>query len=95
MFTKRRLAGAAIAALLIITTTGCGEADNNAPKGVDRNTAPADMINMPFGFRNVAAKCDGPNRVYVTSRGADDGNTAQTSSIAVVPNDPRCTGAAR
>lgn len=50
---------------------------------------PADVIEFPDGFRNVASKCDGPNRVYSGSSAASDSLPA---SVAVVANDPRCTG---
>jgi len=78
-----------IGALLVgtLAVAGCGEYGQNADKST-RDVGPADMINFPQGFRNVAHKCDGPNMVYVTSRGTD---TALPSSLTVVPNDPRCT----
>jgi hypothetical protein len=58
-----------------------------------RNEAAAVVGTMPDGFNNWAAKCDGPNRVYTifhfkTTKDAADG---AYGSIAVVPNDPRCT----
>jgi hypothetical protein len=74
----------AIAALL----GGCSktfERFQDAPRA-STNTSPADVITMPDGFSNVAAKCDGPNRVYVVFH-AD----SAYGSVAVAPNDPRCS----
>lgn len=45
------------------------------------------MIEMPDGFSNIASKCDGPNRVYVVFH-----SDSAYGSVAVVANDPRCTG---
>lgn len=61
-----------------------GDADSDK---VDN--APADIIQFPDGFRNVAHKCDGPNMVYSGSSGVDSSFPA---AVAVVSNDPRCTG---
>lgn len=67
------LAGAAL-----VFAAGCGE---DAPEG-NRDTGPADILNYPDGFGNVAHKCDGHgNRVY--SAGASDAGTA----IAVIPDE--------
>ena len=80
------------AALLIgagLSLAGCDwdnhTSDNHAQ--VAQPTGPATVIQFPYGFRNVAAKCDGTNMVYSGSAGIDD---ALPPSIAVVPNDPRC-----
>ncbi len=55
---------------------------------VDKNTAPARVVILfPQGFRNVAAKCDGPNMVYSVSAGQSD---TLPGGVAVVANDPRC-----
>jgi hypothetical protein len=43
---------------------------------------------MPDGFSNVAHKCDGPDMVYVIFH-----NDGAYGSVAIAPNDPRCTGA--
>jgi len=53
----------------------------------ERNMAPATVGSMPDGFSNWAAKCDGPNMVYVLFH-----SDAAYGSIDVVPNDPRCEG---
>lgn len=82
-----------IPALLIgaLLFSGCMDKEtepwHDAPTSDVRNDDPADIINMPDGFSNLASKCDGPNRVYVAFKG--DANRA---SIFVVANDPRCRG---
>lgn len=90
--TKRHigllLAGAA---LVVAALTGCGNHGNNNASVV-QPTGPADVIQFPYGFRNVAHKCDGPNMVYSLSAGQSDD---LPGAVAVVPNDPRCTRAAR
>jgi len=48
---------------------------------------PADVIEFPDGFRNVAHKCDGPNMVYSGSSASSDSLPA---SVSVVKDDPRC-----
>jgi hypothetical protein len=66
--------------------TACNNhASNNT--SVVQPAGPADVIQFPYGFRNVAHKCDGPNMVYSGSAGASDN---LPPSIAVIPNDPRC-----
>lgn len=81
----------AFAVLATLALTGCSdkarEPFQDAPRGTT-NDHPADIINFPDGYSNVASKCDGPNRVYVIYK-ADD---PTRGSIAVVPNDPRCGG---
>ena len=78
-----------IATGIFLTTTAesCTHASNNNKVVIP--TGPASVIQFPYGFRNVAYKCDGPNMIYSGSAGADD---TLPPSIAVVPNDPRCTG---
>ena len=87
-FTKRATALLAAATLSVVSLTACtGKATEpfkDAPRGTT-NSGPADTITMPDGFSNVAAKCDGPNRVYVVFHG-----DSPYGDIAVVPNDPRC-----
>lgn len=87
--TIRRVTAASLAAMLAIASlTACSakmqEPFKDAPRGAT-NSGPADTITMPDGFNNVAAKCDGPNRVYVTYHGDEP-----YGSVAVVANDPRC-----
>ena len=79
---------AAAVALVLMGVAGCSkytEPYRDAPRGAT-NTSPADVMTFPDGFSNVAAKCDGPNRVYVAFK-ADDNRAA----IAVAVNDPRCS----
>jgi hypothetical protein len=72
-----------------LAACGSGHGDTEIePGGID--SSPAQIIQMPSGFRNVAHKCDGPNMIYSGSRGQT--SDAVASGIAVVPNDPRCTG---
>lgn len=90
MIKTRTLALAAAVLLAFGALTGCvgsHSSDNN--KQIAQPTGPATVIQFPYGFRNVAYKCDGPNMVYSGSAGVDD---SLPPSIAVVPNDPRCTG---
>jgi hypothetical protein len=88
---KRILGIAAAAVLAGFSLAGCDwgnhSSDNTAT--IDQPTGPATLIKFPYGFRNVTAKCDGPNMVYSGSAGVDD---SLPPSIAVVPNDPRCPG---
>lgn len=76
------LIGAAL--LVLLGAADCTHGDADSGK-VDQ--APADIIQFPDGFRNVAHKCDGPNMVYSGSSGADDSLPA---AVYVVANDPRC-----
>jgi len=85
---NRHLAALAAIAVALLSLTGCmgksTEPFKDAAEG-KRNNGPADTMTFPDGFSNVAAKCDGPNRVYVAFKG--DNNRA---ALAVVANDPRC-----
>jgi hypothetical protein len=92
MKLRRNLLGVAAGlAALVVAAAGCGdkahEPFRDAPRTHNSNSGAAEVIEMPDGFNNLASKCDGPNRVYVTYHG----NSAY-GSVAVVPNDPRCTG---
>lgn len=86
---KRGLAALTIA-VTTVALSGCtgkvSEPFKDAPRGAT-NSGPADTITMPDGFSNVAAKCDGTNRVYVVFHGDNP-----YGDIAVVANDPRCKG---
>jgi hypothetical protein len=75
-------------AVALVFISACGEFNKDAPAG-ERNTGPADIINMPDGFSNVAHKCDGPNMVYVIYHG-NFSDPKPYGSLAVVANDPRC-----
>ncbi|MFI6112665.1 MULTISPECIES: hypothetical protein [Streptomycetaceae] len=93
MNARTRIAvAAAFTTVLALGATGCSldgsKADQpfmDAPKGAI-NKQPMDIVVMSDGFSNVGAKCDGPNRVYVIFHGND-----KYGSLAVAPNDPRCT----
>lgn len=86
------LAAAGIVAMAVISfSTACAgskaaEPFNDAPVS-GQNNGPAEKINMPDGFSNVATKCDHGNRIYVAFH--SDGAYA---AIAVVANDPSCGG---
>jgi hypothetical protein len=86
--TRRATLGAALVGTALIVLLGaasCGPHNDSDSGKVDH--APADVIQFPDGFRNVAHKCDGPNMVYSGSSGADDSLPA---AVYVVANDPRC-----
>lgn len=83
--------------LIIVTVvvgaalTGCGSQLDTVGEEfrdvrvANRDDTPADIIQMPEGYSNVAAKCDGTARVYVTRN--DNGR-----AVAVAPNHPSCGG---
>lgn len=76
------------ALLSTLALSGCGDKalEGFQDAHIDgRNTNPAMVGTMPDGFSNFAAKCDGPNMVYVVFHG-----DSSYGSIDVVPNDPRC-----
>jgi len=85
-----RVAVAAVLAMagIAVAATGCSqktkEIGRDAPVA-SHNDKPARIINMPDGFSNISAKCDGPNMVYVVFH-----SDSAYGSVAVVPNDPRC-----
>lgn len=79
---------ALVGGVVITLALGGASCESRQDAGVsNRDTGPADLINMPDGYSNVAHKCDGPNMVYVIYHG-----TSAYGSVAVVANDPRCTG---
>jgi len=83
---KRAALIAALVIALPLTQADSCDTHSDADSGkVDH--APADVIQFPDGFRNVAHKCDGPNMVYSLSSGQSD---TRPGGLAVVPNDPRC-----
>lgn len=58
-----------------------GRGDAPVGRGDD---SPAEVLQMPDLFPNVAHKCDGHgNRVYVTQ-------TKDTNALVIVPNQPSC-----
>jgi hypothetical protein len=84
------MAGAAMGLLLMGVLLGCGaeklsEPFHDAPRGKQTNDSPADVIEMPDGFNNLATKCDHGNRIYVTYH-AD----SPYGAVAVVPNAEGC-----
>ncbi len=76
----------AIVALTLLSTTACLNHGSNNASTVEP-TGPANIIQFPHGFRNVAYKCSGTTMVYSLSAAVDD---SLPGSLAVVPNDPRC-----
>ncbi|MBL7496220.1 hypothetical protein I6A84_06230 [Frankia sp. CNm7] len=90
---KIRMVSAALLAVVGVAavTTGCSEKAKERGRDAPISThddSPARIINMPDGFSNVAAKCDGPNMVYVVYHG-----DSPYGSIEIAPNDPRCAPA--
>jgi hypothetical protein len=79
----------AVALALGLALAGCGETSQDAGAGA-RDTGPADIINMPDGFSNVAYKCNGPNMVYVIYHKGMDNSAQPYGALAVVAGDPRC-----
>lgn len=81
----------ALVVAAVLTSCSATKADAPEPTG-DRikpgtNTR---VIQMPNGFRNVAATCEGATGIYVTSRGVAEADP-QPSGVFVVPNDPACS----
>lgn len=76
------LLGAALALSACSAEDMFGEYKDAGVSGIDETEA--ELILMPDGFGNLAAKCHGPNMIY-SSKVPGDGR-----SLAVVPNDPRC-----
>lgn len=69
---KRTIAAAVIGGVLLL---GCGGADDegtgDSPVNYKHlNDKPADVINFPDLFANVAWKCNGTDAIYVTTRNA-------------------------
>ena len=88
---RKAILGAVLVVVGGLSMTGCGfdaatEQFKDAPRTKVVNDSPADIIEMPDGFSNLASKCDGPNRVYVVFH-----HSGAYGSVSVVPNDPRCT----
>lgn len=77
-----------VGALFTLASCGIGgkvsEPFRDAPRGAT-NSAPADVIEMPDGFSNLATKCDHGNRIYVVFKGDD-----LYGSVTVVGQDPSC-----
>jgi hypothetical protein len=84
------IAGAATAMLFVFAgAASCDKATEpfkDSPRS-GFNNDPANVGSMPDGFNNWSAKCDGPNMVYTVFH-----SDSSYGSVAVAPNDPRCTG---
>lgn len=78
-------------ASLVFLFAGAASCESTQDAGVNnRDTGPADIINMPDGYSNVAHKCDGTNMVYVIYHGNIHEGPKAYGSVSVVANDPRC-----
>ena len=78
----------AFTGVILLTAGSCDKATepfHDADRSGTTNDDPADVIEMPDGFNNLATKCDHGNRIYVTFHG-----DSAYGSIAVVPDDPDC-----
>lgn len=87
---KGTIAGAAAALVFVGAGAASCDKTNEPFKDAARsgnNNAPAETGTMPDGFSNWAAKCDGPNMVYVIFK-----SNSNYGAISVVKDDPRCTG---
>ena len=85
--------GALALGLIVVGLASCSATKAAAPEPTGANIRPGThtrVIQMPNGFRNIAATCDGTTGVYVTSRGVAEADP-QPSSVAVLPNDPACS----
>jgi hypothetical protein len=72
----------------------CSATKQDAPEPTGDNVKPGThtrVIQMPNGFRNIAATCEGTTGIYVTSRGIAE-TDPQPSSVALLANDPACGG---
>lgn len=88
--TKTRILAAAAMAAAALTLAGCSqkaqEPFRDAPVS-GHQSSPAEVIEMPDGFSNIADKCDGHgHRVYVVFH--SDGSYGSVAAIA----DPSCPG---
>jgi hypothetical protein len=79
------MAAMVMIALVACSDTGKGMQPYQDAKVSGANKEPAIVGTMPDGFSNFAAKCDGPNMVYVVYHG-----DSVYASLDVVANDPRC-----
>lgn len=88
--------GVLVASVVGLTLTACGdkalEQFQDAPIGTRDAGTPADIVNMPDGYANLATKCNNGNRVYVATTGQTQGEGGAARAIAVVANDPTCAG---
>lgn len=86
------IAGFVVTLLGLSILTGCSEKTKepfkDAPQEEERNSDPAQVIEMPDGFSNLATKCDHGNRIYVIYKGDDN-----RGAVSVVADDPTCSQA--
>lgn len=83
------LTAAGLGLVAVVALSGCGT-HTSAPDPTGANTHAGNrqaVIQEPYGFRNVAFSCNGPDGIYVTSAGASD---TLPSGVSVVVNDPAC-----
>ena len=68
--------------IAVLSLAACSDTTpvGDSPTG-DVDDTPANVINFPNGFMNVAHKCMGPNGIYTHTRAA---------SPVVIANDPLC-----
>jgi hypothetical protein len=89
--TKKSAALATMGAAALLTVTALGgcskltEQFRDAPRSSVVNSQPADVIEMPDGFNNVATKCDHGNRIYISFHG--DGSYGFGFAVK---DDPTC-----
>lgn len=90
---KKAVTVTVLGALTVLLLAGADGCESSQDAGVsERDKGPARVIvNMPDGYSNVAAKCEGPNMVYVIYHGNSSEGARPYGALAVVPNDPRCT----
>lgn len=89
MISKRILAVAVVPFVLAGCLEKHTEPFKDSPTSKVRNSDPADVIEMPDGFSNLATKCDGHgHRIYSAFHGDDN-----RAALAVVV-DPTCPGGA-
>jgi hypothetical protein len=85
--TRLALALAALAIFMLGVLAGCAkftEPFRDAPRAGPTNSAPAQVIEMPDGFNNLATKCDHGYRIWVSYH--QDGNYG----FMAVASDPAC-----
>lgn len=94
---KKYVTVTALGILTVVLLSGADGCESSQDAGfTERDKGPARVIvNMPDGYSNVAAKCEGPNMVYVIYHGNNSEGAKPYGSLAVVANDPRCVPAPR
>jgi hypothetical protein len=90
--------GAVVLTALGLAACGSNSNQQSTDPVTNRYLTKTIVFTMPDGFRNIAMGCNGTTGVYDTSRGAykNSGSdvAALPSGVAVVPQDPYCTGQA-